>query len=121
MSELSDEDIIELDAYFDKLVADNPTLYQMIWRERAKLARSIPRPCPWGSCEICVDPVDNKIVSAIGPVGCGCDNLSGWKSSYYEGLPKPGWAAKPFGRHGGRIARSRKKTADHNRWRAEIE
>ena len=87
-------------------------------RERG--ARAVSRPCPFGSCQVDIDPLDGTIVSAVGPVGCGCGNLPGWRSQHWDGLPKPGWTVKAVGRHGGRIAASRRKHAEHGRWLEEL-
>jgi hypothetical protein len=102
----------EVDSFFDNLVRNDPDLIVQIKLARKRLDRSYQRWCPWGRCEISIDPVDNTTVSAIGVIGCGCDNLPGWKSKYYEGLPKPGFAAKPVGRYRGRIERKRRLTAE---------
>ena len=87
---------------------------------RAVYDRSEPHPCPFGACTVMVDPVTGKISGASGPVGCGCDNLPGWRSVHLAGLPKPGWNAKPVGRHGGRVAASRRKHADLATWQREL-
>lgn len=110
----------EVDSFFDNLVRNDPDLIVQIKLARKRLDRSYQRWCPWGRCEISIDPVDNTTVSAIGVIGCGCDNLPGWKSKYYEGLPKPGFAVKPVGRYRGRIERKRRLTAELEAHQAEI-
>ena len=87
----------------------------------ARSARQVDRRCPFGNCATFIDPLDGKITGGFGPVGCGCDTLPGWRSPYYDGLPKPGWSAKPVGRHGGRVAASRRKAREHARWLAAME
>lgn len=119
VTELTPEEAHWLDAWLDDLAQD-PKIAEYMRQERERLDRGIPRNCPWGICEVLVDPIDNTITSTIGLVGCGCDNLPGWRSKYYEGLPKPGWNVKPVGRHGGRIARSRKKHRELKKYQQEI-
>lgn len=111
-SDFTEEEQDEIDAWFENLLSDKKLL-EFLDQERKRLERGVPRNCPWGCCEILIDPLDNKIITSIGLVGCGCDNLPGWRSRYYEGLPKRGWNVKPVGRHGGKIARSRKKHREH--------
>lgn len=82
--------------------------------------RLVERLCPFGTCVTLTDPADNTVFGGWGSVGCGCDSLPGWRSKYYDGLPKPGVALKPVGRHGSRIARSRRKHAEHKRWVASL-
>lgn len=117
--ELTEEEEQWLNAWLEDL-AENHGLMEFLEKERERLARGIPRLCPWGCCEVLVDPIDNQITTTIGLVGCGCDNLPGWRSKYYEGLPKPGWNIKPVGRHGGKIARSRKKHREHENYMNEL-
>lgn len=119
MTELTPEEEEWLDAWLNDL-AEDPVIMKYMIEERVRLGRGIARSCPWGICEVLVDPIDNQITSTIGLIGCGCDNLPGWKSKYYEGLPKPGWDVKPVGRHGGRIARSRKKHREHKQYQQHI-
>ena len=64
--------------------------------------------CPFGNCVVEVEAGTGLVHAAYGPVGCACDYLPGWRSKHYEGLPKPGWDVKAVGRHGGRIARSKR-------------
>jgi len=104
-----------LDAQLAKSM-DVPELARAYSEARARYERAVARLCPFGNCEVLVDPIDRTVQGGMGPVGCGCDNLPGWRSRYYDGLPKPGWQAKPVGRHGGRIAASRRK---HAAWRRE--
>lgn len=95
----------------------DPATAKALAAEAAALyERAVYRPCPFGNCDTAIDPLGNTIASSAGPVGCGCDSLPGWRSRHYDGLPKPGWPAKPVGRHGSRIAASRAKHADHQRW-----
>lgn len=112
----------EEDAWLDQFFADlaeDKEFMDLLRVERDRLDRSFQRLCSWGTCEYSIDPVDNKIVSSIGIVGCACDGLPGWRSQYYDGLPKRGWNIKARGRHGGRIAQSRRKHAEHARWLKE--
>jgi|JI10StandDraft_1071094.scaffolds.fasta_scaffold11205_10 hypothetical protein len=109
------EESKKLDDWIEEMMKD-PKFVAALLKERAAFERSTRRLCPWGTCEVSIDPWNNKIFAAVGLVGCGCDNLPGWRSKYYEGLPKPGWDAKPVGRHGGRIARSRRKHRKHQRF-----
>lgn len=87
---------------------------------RARFARLINRPCPFGNCRVLIDPVDNTVEPFFGLAGCGCSMLPGRNARHYDGLPKPGWNTKPVGRHGGRIARSRHKHASHARWLKDV-
>lgn len=109
------EDQASLNEWLDKMM-DDPKFVAAMLKEREAFERSTRRLCPFGTCEISVDPRNNKVFAAVGLVGCGCDNLPGWRSKYYEGLPKPGWDAKPVGRHGGRIAQSRRKHRKHRQF-----
>lgn len=110
--ELEAEEAEALLDWLEEMMSDDKFVTALI-ESREKYARSVARLCPFGTCEINIDPVDGKIFGAIGLVGCGCDVLPGWRSKYYEGLPKPGWDVKPVGKHGGRIARSRRKHKKH--------
>jgi len=102
-------------SWLDELMTQ-PGFPEAYAEANARGARSVTRLCPFGNCSVDIDPLDNAIIGAAGPVGCGCDNLPGWRSQHWDGLPKPGWHAKPNGRHGGRVAASRRKHADHARW-----
>lgn len=99
---------------------DSPTYAAVLARVREQYARAVARPCPFGNCAVDIDPLDNTIISGVGPALCGCDNLPGWRATRWDGLPKPGWSAKPVGRHGGRIAASRRKHADLARFQREM-
>ena len=104
---------------FDDYIAkqmEDPKFMEEYLASRKVMDRCYHVLCPWQRCEISIDPVTNVIVTAIGPVGCGCDNRPGWRSKYYEGLPKPSWMAKPQGRHGGRIAAGRRREAEHEKF-----
>lgn len=105
----------ELDAHIAESM-NEPAFRAAFEASTAKYARAVTRICPFGNCTVDIDPVDRTIMGGAGPVGCGCDSLPGWRSPYYEGLPKPGWAGKAVGRHGGRIAASQRKHADHVLW-----
>jgi hypothetical protein len=107
------------DDYLRKQMED-PEFMKGYLHARKVMDRTYQVLCPWGRCEYSIDPVDNTIVTSIGPLGCGCDYFPGWKSKYYDGLPMPGFAVKPYGRHGSRIARKRKITAQHERWLDEL-
>lgn len=98
-----------------------PEFREAYAQAQARSERQVDRRCPFGNCWTWIDPLDRTVVGGVGPVGCGCDSLPGWRSKYYEGLPKPGWAAKPVGRHGGKIAASRRKHARHARWLADLD
>lgn len=115
---LTREEEIEIDDFFTRLMED-PEFVRILAQEREKLDRCYQVPCPWGTCEISIDPLTNRIEMSIGVVGCPCDNTRGWRSKYYQGLGKPGWNAKPYGRHGGKIAKSRRQVKDLERWRKE--
>ena len=80
------------------------------WRERMDRAHAAPAVrCAWGWCGHDVDPVTNRIEGGCGPVVCPCDHLPGWRSPYVAGQAKPSAPAKPIGRHGSRVRRSRRR------------
>ena len=75
----------------------------------AKFDRAVRRRCPFGRCIVDIDPLDGKIFGGMGDPYCGCDNLPGWRSKHYDGLPKPGWTGNARGRHGSRVQRSHRR------------
>jgi hypothetical protein len=106
-------------SFFDECMKD-PKFARIYAERKAKYDRAEQRLCAFGNCVMEVDPVDERVLSGVGPVGCGCEWLPGWRSQRYGGKAKPGWPAKPFGRHGGRIAASRRKHAKFAREQAEF-
>lgn len=107
---------IDLDGVVFYPWPDTPEFHAAVAEARARLDRAVQVECAFGNCVMDVDPVDGRVFGGMGPIGCGCESLPGWKSPYVDGKPMLGWAAKPVGRHGGRIAASRRKHAAHARW-----
>lgn len=95
-------------------------LEEALEQDRLAFERSSVRRCAFGHCTVHEDPVTGEELARFGPVGCGCDNLPGWDSRHRAGRPKPGWQVKAAGRHGGRIAASRRKRADLAQWQREL-
>lgn len=75
----------------------------------SRAQRSIEIACPWGNCSNSYDPLTREIWAGMGPVGCPCESLPGWRSPHPEGRPRPAVPAKPRGRHGSRVQRSRRR------------
>lgn len=88
----------------------SPLYLAALERARARYARAVSVPCPWGWCSNDVDPLDGTVIGGFGPVECPCENLPGWRSERMAGRAKPQVPAKGRGRHGSRVQRS---TARH--------
>lgn len=98
-----------LDDLIGEEIAKSPAFAKAYREAGEQMERAVRRRCPFGHCVCDIDPLDGKIFGGIGDPFCGCDNLPGWRSSHYEGLPKPGWSGKARGRHGSRVQRSRRR------------
>lgn len=100
------EESDEFGAFLAEQMKD-PTFARHYRQASARAARAVQVPCAWGNCRHDVDPVNGTILGSVGPVGCPCDNLPGWRSARVAGQARPAVPAKPRGRHGSRIQRSR--------------
>ena len=116
---MNETDRTEADEFLSWI--DNTPEFRAAYAQaQARADRQVDRPCPFGNCTTWIDPLDRTVCGGIGPVGCGCDSLAGWRAKHYDGLPKPGWNVKAVGRHGGKIAASRRKHAAHACWLTEL-
>lgn len=93
--------------WLEDLLADmSPAERAAIDAERRELDEALRVPCAWGLCTQEVSRATGKILGGMGPVGCPCDLLPGWRSKYPAGTPKPAAPVKARGRHGSRRQRA---------------
>lgn len=88
-----------------QLWRDHPEEMQAARDRYASLVRSV---CAFGNCTVLVDS-SGRNAGGAGPVGCACEKRwTQWPDQTY----KPAFPAKVRGRHGSRVARSRRRHAD---------
>lgn len=114
---MNHHDLQDIDAILTEIWDNDPQLMKFFQEAQEELEAATYRLCPWRNCEVAISSTTGKIISTIGPVGCGCDSMA----PYWDGLPKPGFNIKARGKHGGRIARSRRRMKRYYVWRKEWE
>ena len=110
-----------IDQLVSEYVAQSPEFAKAYREAGERYERAVRVPCPFGRCFCEIDPLDGRIFGGVGDSLCGCDNLPGWRSSRYEGLPKPGWTGKARGRHGSRVQRSKHRRREWQQMVSDVE